>query len=201
MLAFLQNINPWIFFAISMVSGIAAVLIYTIPIKKQGGKSSDGSMKKWGENLKESGYSNLAFELTFSAKVAKDILKAWRTWQKGDLIENAKALTRRDFWLILAYVPFFVSMTLLVRSGVGPGLLFSAGLIFVAAPLVAGLLDVIENFYLLSMLKKTKGNVTSGMAMWASRAAFFKFMLLGDTILYWLVGIPVCFLQLIQYCK
>ena len=181
MLAFLQRIDPRIFFfgMLVIVSAIAAAYIYT------------NTMKEGGEKLKESGYSNLAFELTFSDTVAKDILSKWG---EKNLIETAHDFTKRDFWFIPAYVLLFVSLTLLVRSCVGSGCLLSAGLIFVLASLVAGLFDVIENFFLLSMLK---GNVTWRIAMGASSAAFLKFMLLINTFLYWVVSIGVCLKQLI----
>jgi len=126
------------------------------------------------------GHGIVAFELTYGAQTAADILAAWGP----DGQAAAQSSTRLDFAFIPAYALAFAGLTLLLARRQREGWQ-TLGLWLTGAPLLAGALDVVENLFLLGMLNRP-ADFPALYALMASVAATAKFGLLVVCLVYWL---------------
>ena len=123
-------------------------------------------------------YTIIDFELAWTPERAGPMLAAWG--------ESGRRTARESLWVDFAFMPayalLFAGGTLLAaRSAAGRG--HALGFRLAAAPVVAALLDVVENVSLLRVLGAA-GNPPAAALTIAGAAAAVKFALLGVCLLY-----------------
>lgn len=133
------------------------------------------------QDIEARGYGIVSLQLAFTPQRADVILQAWGPEGQG----SARAGMLRDFVFMAGYGLLFASVTLLVAR-TQRGLLQQAGLTLTFAPLVAALLDALENILLLSVLGIMP--LPPAPILAASLSASLKFLLLALTIIYWLAS-------------
>lgn len=133
------------------------------------------SMGTINKTLTSAGYSIIDFEFAFTKEKATDILE---TWGPG-LQEEARKSLYIDFAYLVAYALFLSSLTLLVTRSI-EGTLEKIGMIVARMPLVAAILDAIENVSLLHVINTF---ASSGAAVTAAGVcAVPKFVLVAIAI-------------------
>ena len=133
------------------------------------------------QDIQARGYGIVSLQLAFTSQRAEAILRAWGTEGRS----SAWTGMLRDFVFMAGYGLLFASITLLAAR-TQKGLLQRAGLILTFAPLVAALLDALENILLLSVLGSVP--LPSAPILVAGLSASLKFLLLALTIVYWLAS-------------
>ena len=145
------------------------------------------------EPLANSGlsYGILDFEFAWT----KDqILIIFADWESAGMELQANGVYW-DFLYIIGYtIPLFALILLFTRKLSGK--IVDIGLYMSLTPIVAGMFDVVENFFLLVMLNDT--NFASFVPMTASISAFIKFSLLLVGAIFFLI---VLVLTLIKRLK
>jgi hypothetical protein len=177
MSAFPYDISKWVVVGILITGAVATGLVGAL-------------MRPQTRALKQLGYGIAEYELAFFRRFSvEDVLTAWG--EEGRRIARNNVVL--DFWFVPAYVLMFAGLVLLTIGDPARSWL-PVGWELVLAPLVAGGLDVIENLFLLSLLR-APGNVSPGAALAAGLAAAIKFVLLGGTLFYCLASIVTRLVQ------
>jgi len=131
------------------------------------------------------GYGIFELELAWTVERASLILSSWG----GVFIQLEVWGVWVDFAFIPSYATLLAGLSLLLarrfhRRNRGVGFLF------VWAPYVGGLLDVVENLHLLAMMA-SPGSMAPHLPLVASLCASIKFALLGLTIGYLLAALAL----------
>lgn len=129
------------------------------------------------------GYGVLDLEFAWTASQASTILAAWGP----SLIPLEIQGTYLDFAFILSYVTLVAGLSLLLTRRFS-GRAKTLGFLCVLATPIAGLLDVVENLNLLSMMAAPT-TIAESIPFTASLCASIKFALLIATITYFLLGL------------
>src|SRR5574341_1372716 len=128
------------------------------------------------------GYDIVDYELAFTPEKASAMLAAWGA--EGQAAARQSLLV--DFAFMPAYALTFAGITLLAaRSQIG-GLL-AVGLRLAPLPILAALLDALENLMLRSMLGQATVAATPPLV--AGVAASLKFLILLAAILFWVAAL------------
>lgn len=135
------------------------------------------------ENPPHSGI--VAFELARTAERAQTIVDGWGP----ELSILARKSLTVDFIFIPAYASLFFSITMLMSLllGASPALWVRRAAFL---PFVSGLADVVENVFLLVVLKSPHG-VSDLYPRIASWCATLKFGLLALVVVVWIVIVPI----------
>jgi len=137
-------------------------------------------------------YGILDFEFAWNPDKVELILL---TWGVAGITSQFIAICW-DFLFIVGYVSLsFGLITLVLRKSEGK--LQSIGLYFALTPFLTGILDVIENTNLLTMLG-TPTSISAINSFMASFCALFKFIFLFAAIAYFLVGLVVLIIKRIK---
>ena len=152
-------------------------------------------MLKQTSKLKKLGYGIGKFELVHFSKIytVDNILNAWKEKPEPDQesrgIDVARANLKLDSWFILAYALGMASLTLWF-SRYHTGWVQSLGHWLTLAPFIAGVLDAIENKFLLDILSTFEKNqdISKKITLIASSSAAIKFGLLFIVLVYWIIG-------------
>jgi hypothetical protein len=189
MFSFLTSLHP-LFVMLLFIASLMATLLIGRPMSKQ------------IQKLKKMGFGIIDFELVhFKSPMVETVIGAWNkvieTDEEGREIKGvdiARANLKLDFWFIPAYVLLFASLTLLVSLYL-TGQVQSIGLWLTFVPFVAGILDIVENIFLLKMLSAFEKNqkISPNTTLTASLSAMAKFGLLIIVVLYWLIGWLICY--------
>ncbi len=131
------------------------------------------------------GYGILDLEFAWTAAQASTILTAWGS----TLIPLEVQGTYLDFVFIPSYVTLIAGLTLLLTRRF-TGRAKTLGFLLVLATLLAGVLDVVENLYLLIMMAAPT-IIADSTPFFASLCASSKFALLIITIAYFFVGLVI----------
>jgi hypothetical protein len=150
-------------------------------------------MAKTGGPLKTaattSGILNLEFANT--KQKVEDVLTAWKlaSHTRLDVIASAKLNTGFDF-IFLIFYSFFLYCCCKQLSLLLPPKNVMAAWLSKAAPaaLLAGILDLIENF---GMLRSLSGNVSETVAQATSLAAIIKWLLVVFIVMSIIAGLMV----------
>jgi hypothetical protein len=126
-------------------------------------------------------YGIVDFELAFSGNRAGMILSRW----DRAAVDAARASLLLDFLFIPAYGVAFAGITsLLTRNR--PASWQHTGRLLIGGVIAAALLDVLENIMLLYQLQ---GDVVRHIPpLIAGISASIKFLLLGITVIFWIVA-------------
>jgi hypothetical protein len=143
------------------------------------------SMRKIDARLMENPPHNgiVAFELVCDAPDALKMIDAWGP----ELSLLAGKSIKIDFFFIPAYVLLFFAATMLF-SLLASGLLRKLIRAVAYLPIVAGIADIIENTFLLLILRSSR-NIPDHYPLVAGTCASVKFMLLAVVVAFWLVAI------------
>ncbi len=138
--------------------------------------------------LSQAGFGIFALEFAGDLDTAKGIIKAWG--ESGRII--AIVQTSLDYLFLVAYsITFFLGCRLAGHWWSRCGeVLAKAGLILGYGALLAGLLDAIENYALVSGLMGSQEAWWPAVAYWC---ALVKFILLAVAGAYFLIGLVVRF--------
>jgi hypothetical protein len=128
-------------------------------------------------------YGIIAYEFAWSVEKVNTIFAAWGP--SGILAQRIAILW--DFPYIIGYSLLIAGCILLVAR-LNEGNMQTIGLYFTLIPFIAGILDAIENTFLLIMIDYSS-NIVSAYPIIAAIAAGLKFGLLIIGILYFLVGL------------
>jgi hypothetical protein len=145
---------------------IALTLLTGSMMRKSGGCLTTANAK----------FGIVSFELAFTHETASTIKIEWLTLQCGDMpvMWSAKSNIFKDNFFIIAYTLLFsVSVALVSRKD------FAYSRLFVVAAILAGMLDAIENIFMLQYLD---GNEIHPMLF--GIAASLKFTILTFLFLY-----------------
>jgi len=154
--------------AMTVVACVAAVLI------RNAFAEAEATMQARGAGI-------VTYELAFTGQKAYEILDAWGP--EGQAAARHSLLV--DFAFMPAYALAFAGITLVIARA-QKGALQTAGLRLTLAPIIAAVLDVIENVMLLSLLGLK--DIPPIPPMIAGIAASLKFALLLAVLLYWPVA-------------
>ena len=128
-------------------------------------------------------YGIVQYEFIFSVDKAKQIIDTW-----GDeLVPKAEKSLWVDFIFIPGYALIFFSITYLFGLW-HKGAIRRWGKCIAIFPFVAGLFDVIENTFLLLILKAPE-SIPGAYPLIASSSASVKFVLLLIPVIFWFVSI------------
>jgi len=143
------------------------------------------SMRKIDAQLMENPPHNgiVAFELVWNAPDAMKMIDAWGP----ELSILAGKSIKIDFFFIPAYVLLFFSATMLL-SLLASGSLRKVIRAVAFLPIVSGVADVIENTFLLLVLRLSR-NIPDQYPLIAGVCASVKFALLAVVVVFWLVAI------------
>ncbi|MFQ6088440.1 MAG: hypothetical protein ACE5K0_06025 [Candidatus Methanofastidiosia archaeon] len=130
----------------------------------------------------EGSFDIVDFEFAFTEDKAREILQSW----KAELQEQAKRSIKIDFPFIIVYSLFLSSLTLLLARTF-KGTKRSIGIVLTLFPFLAGILDVLENVLLLSVLN-SPNNINEIYVFIAGLAASVKFLLLSIVFLFLILG-------------
>ncbi len=128
-------------------------------------------------------YGIIAYEFAWTVEKVNVIFAAWGS--SGMLAQGVGVIW--DFPYIIGYSLFIAGCILLV-SRMNVGSMQNIGLYLTLSPFIAGLLDAIENTFLLIMLNNSS-EIAPAYPKIAAIAAGIKFGLLIVGILYFLVGL------------
>jgi len=118
----------------------------------------------------------ISLELAFTKSGLNEILNKCG----ADGIRSHLIMIWVDYLFIFAYMGFLAN--LLGSLLKGKGIDYGRALTFFSFPIIAGVLDIIENTLLLIQLQNT-GSISGVLIFLASSAAAIKFILIGITIL------------------
>jgi hypothetical protein len=143
------------------------------------------SMRKIDARLLENPPHNgiVAFELVWNAPDAMKMIDAWGP----ELSILAGKSIKIDFFFIPAYVLLFFSVTMLF-SLLASGSFRTVIRAVAFLPIVSGVADVIENTFLLLVLRSSR-NIPDQYPLIAGVCASVKFALLAVVVVFWLVAI------------
>jgi hypothetical protein len=143
------------------------------------------SMRKIDARLMENPPHNgiVAFELVWNAPDAMKMIDAWGP----ELSILAGKSIKIDFFFIPAYVLLFFSVTMLF-SLLASGSFRTVIRAVAFLPIVSGVADVIENTFLLLVLRSSR-NIPDQYPLIAGVCASVKFALLAVVVVFWLVAI------------
>ena len=134
-------------------------------------------------NLPVSEYGILHYEFAWTIERVQDIFLVWG--QPG--MDAQAAGVWWDFPYILGYSLFIGGLILLVTR-MNTGRIHNIGLYMTLSPFIAGFLDVVENIFLLIMLKNPS-SIKDSFPMIATIAAGTKFGLLIGGILFFIFAL------------
>lgn len=132
--------------------------------------------------LSEAGIISL--ELAKTEEAANIILNQWKT---DAVVQQAITNTWIDFVFLLFYALFLYAYCVYISKQQVPWAATVSRILAIAA-LVAGLCDVIENYFLLQMLQQS---VTASYAFLSWLFAMIKFGLLLPVVVWCLYNLPV----------
>jgi len=116
----------------------------------------------------------ISLELAFIKSAFNQILNECGT----DGVRSHLIMIWVDYLFIIAYTGFLANLLGSLLKGIDYG----RALTFFSLPIIAGVLDVIENTLLLIQLQNT-GSLNGALIFLASSAAAIKFVLIGITII------------------
>jgi hypothetical protein len=134
--------------------------------------------------LNSFGHGVLDFELAWTSGTVNEIFTAW-----GPAEMHYQAFATYVDYLYIACYAAFGALILLIVARRLSGRLRQLGLCMILAPVLAGLFDVVENIYLLSMLNRGAGEVKWYSPFTASLCASFKIAFLGAGIFFLFIAI------------
>lgn len=135
-------------------------------------------------------YNILHFEFAFDQATAQIILA---DWQSNSLIPLILYNTYLDFAYIAAYGLALMAANILVTRSLSDRC-YNLGIICALAPLVAGVLDVVENINLITMLNDPVGFPAYAPTI-ASISAGIKFGLLFLALGFLLLGLVILLIR------
>lgn len=157
----------------SVVSGITLVALVATLAFFITMRADEAAMQAAGD------YGIVDYELAFTAERADEILMAWGM--------EGQSAARNQLWLdygfMSSYGLLFAGLVLMIARGLR-GTIQNVGLTLTIVPIVAAVLDAIENAMLLIMLN----GAAPGPALVAGVCATIKFLLLTIVMLFWSVG-------------
>jgi hypothetical protein len=169
-----RRLKRWLWSAVVGLIGLGLVLVFV------------------GEPMTAEGGRNIvAFELAESGEAADEIMAEWGSEGRS----AARWSLVLDFgWLVFYTAVLMIGSVLIAEMARDRGWprVHRAGWLVAGLALVAGLLDAIENSFLL--LELADGG-TDGAALVARVAATFKFLFVAVAILYLVVVGVVCFFR------
>jgi hypothetical protein len=144
----------------------------------------------------------LHLELAYNQQKADSVLQAWSVpkWnlhattpsEFPDRIQAAKINTRWDFLFLFFYSLLFYRLCISVSRKLFPSRIGNAGIIFAKLSILAGLFDVVENIFMLSILNKSyAGWYLPLMAL----ASAIKWTLVVCIVLYLVLATGALFLH------
>lgn len=117
----------------------------------------------------------ISLEFAKTKANANNILTAWNSVSSKNTQQHARNNTAIDFLFIFFY-SLFIFYACYWFSVKQTGLLLTISQSISLLPLLAGLLDVVENYFLIKMLSNT---ITDAEALLTYRIAFVKFSLVA----------------------
>ncbi len=148
-------------------------------------------MVKTGSTLKNPSTPLGILDLEFSYNTTKalEVVSAWKAIALKDVIKTAKINTWLDFIFIFFYAGlFFLLCKKLKNTYQETTIFYKAGIWLGYSAIVAGALDIIENF---CMLQTLNGNIQSTLTLITTICASIKFILVIVVLLYCLLALPL----------
>ena len=132
----------------------------------------------------------VSLEFAKTKKKVTEILYEWNTVSSKNIHQHAVTNTAIDFLFIFFY-SLFLFYVCFWFSTKQQGLVSKISQFIALLALTAGLLDVIENYFLLKMLRNS---ITNAEALFTWWLAAVKFSLVGIAVLWILINIPLYFI-------
>lgn len=128
-------------------------------------------------------YGILDYEFAWTASRAETILSVWGSMG----IDNQLIAIYWDFLFIVGYVSLAFGLVVLALRKSG-GKLYTIGTFITITPFLTGILDVIENIFLI-LMTNTPSSISEPQPLVASLCATFKFGFLFVAISYFILAL------------
>lgn len=126
----------------------------------------------------------LHLEFANTPSKAAIVLKAW----EDNLIMTAKINTYWDFVFLLFYSFLFYNLCKWINHLLPNSKYGSLGILFAKLSILTGILDVMENIFMLSVLSKTYNSI---QLIIMSCASYIKWALVVAIIIYCIIGLAL----------